>query len=407
MMTEEGGERIGSDQLQVIYERYRDDFISPEEWMQRKFEAHIRDGFRDIDEVDSGSQEIKKLVAYRDNLNQFFELINRPVGLSTGIAESYLSRIPSKDLKPEFDHLILRLRGETEYLEELEDVGIAAALLAGLENGRYDSWVRFFAPDSLVAKVMGKKSIGGVYLPLLDLAAFPFKSPTVEEMWASMADEGELPKLIFNLDHELTHDKQYSKMQKAMLYLPGLSRAVGYQTILSRYGLVPALSFMASTYHLVKKIRSNFTNDKILGEIHAFEATASNPGFGDKSLDERDEIARFVVDYYSENDSDFLLANKAFNLIRGLRVMGLDDREIGKLVSLARFSRDEQTYPKLDKRLKSEQERWGIKNDRDFYRVRRALLSRQELELQVQRHHARRISAEQLKIASGKGGWVN
>ena len=406
-MAENLGEKISGSNIQVIYERYGDEWITPAEWMQRKFEARIRNGFAGIEEVSSDNEEIKKLVDYRNQLNQNFDLIHQPVGLSTGIAKSYLARIPSEDLKPEFDHLILRLRGETEYLEELEDVGIAAGLLAGLEKGRYGSLVKFFAPDTLVAKVMRKKGIGGAYLPLLDLVVFPDKPPTVEEMWLSMANEGKLPKLIFNLDHELTHDKQYTKMQKALLHLPGLSRAVGYQTILSRYGLIPALSFMVSTYHLAKKLRANFTNDEILSEIHAFEAMASNPGFNDEGLDERGEIAGFVAGYYGDLDSDFLAANKAFNLIRGLRVMGLDDKAIGRLVSQTRFDEDKQTYPKLEKRLKKEQEHWGIEREEDYYRVRRALLSRQELELHVQRHYARRISAEQLKIASGKGGWVN
>ena len=146
-----------------------------------------------------------------------------------------------------------------------------------------------------------------------------------------------------------------------------------------------------------------------MGEIQAYEASASNPAFFQEDSDEEREITFSVVNDYGERGkhfSEMVKAKKAFDSIRTLRILGLNDREIGRVVSRARFNGKECTYPKLEKKIMEERKKWGIEDEETFRKVVGALLARQELELYVQRHHAQRIATEQLEIASGKKGWL-
>lgn len=375
---------------------------SPDAWMRRHFEKDIKNGFIFIDDIDQTSPRVRELIEYKQNLGEKFSLLREPVGLSRGIAESYMSRIPSGDLKPEFEEMILEVRRRTDYLEELEDVGIAAALASGFEDGKYGAWVRFFAPNALISRAMFKHNLAGVYLPTLDVAFFPNKLPTTEDMWLSLVDEGKLPREVLNLEHELTHDQQYTRGQRAMLILPEVGRVGGYYAIVSKYGVWTAIAFSFTAYNINKRLRERMKNDEVLAEIHAFEATASNPVYLEESLDEKGEIIDFVLRNYAEDVDQFEAASKAFDLVRSLRLLGLDDCEVGKLVSRARYDEDQRTYPKLEKRLETEKDNCGFERSRDFRLFLDALLSRQELELRVQRHSAQKIATEQLERAAGK-----
>lgn len=369
---------------------------------QQILQINIEYGFNLLKHVDSDNPKIKKLKEYKEGIEEKFNYLKKPVGLTPQQADLLMSRIPPEDRDAGFDAAILRLRRDTKYLDELEDVGISTALVNGLEKGKYGAYTLFLNPDNFFAKILKNGSASGCYLPILDTVIIPKNPPTSEEMWLRLATEGHLPDFVNTLDHELTHDQQYTKLQRS-----------AYLTISS----IPTATFFASLPHLggwksvalqqlliaTSRIATNrIKNDTMLSEIHSFNSSGNSPtSQNSRTINARD-VAFHIVDNYRIKNRDYIDAINAYNDIHTLRIMGVNDAEIGKVVSGAKYDEKTQSFPKLVKRIMQEKERWGVTSDDTFNIVRIALISQHELELQYQRHQAEEIAARELQREAGR-----
>ncbi|MCL5090612.1 MAG: hypothetical protein M1514_01235 [Patescibacteria group bacterium] len=147
-------------------------------------------------------------------------------------------------------------------------------------------------------------------------------------------------------------------------------------------------------------------NDEILGEIHAFAAEANSATTADEELKPGNELVEDIIKKYNFGKASLIQATAAFDAIRTLRVMGLDDKEIGQLVDGARYDPKTETYPKLEARLRQERNAWGIESNQEFEIIRRALLAKQDLEFHYQRRLAEKIATEVLEVEAGTKGWL-
>ncbi|MBU1070835.1 hypothetical protein KKG65_00290 [Patescibacteria group bacterium] len=374
---------------------------SPEDWMRKRWETNIVDGFSRLDNIKIGNPKIEKLKDYAKNLDEKFEYLNKPVGLTAQQAELLMSKIPKEDRDAGFDATILSLRKETNYLDELEEVGISAALLTGLENGKYKAFVLFLAPDSIFTKGMKKKGVMACYFSILDTVVVPQKAPTSEEMWLMLATEGRLPEFVSSLDHELTHDLQWSKGQRAIMLGLSTSQQVSYFSLLQKYGLLVALSVSSAIGILSRRLARKLDNDEMLAEIHAYEASASSPSAMDNPTD-KFQIAGHVIHEYELKSRIIEDALRAYDSIHLLRIMGLKDKKLGELVTRARFDEDTRTFPRLEQALIERKNDWGIINDEDFEKVTKALLAQHDMELRFQRHRAQEVATRELRRETGK-----
>jgi hypothetical protein len=287
-------------------------------------------------------------------------------------------------------------------LDELEDVGISTALVDGLENGKYGAYTIFLNPDNFFAKMLKRKHIGGSYAPLFDTTVIPEKPPSSEEMWLKLATEGQLPKFVNSLDHELTHDKQWNKLQRtAILTINSLPTAT-YLALYPHLGFLKSLAAQDLLLAVSRIASKKIDNDSMLGEVHAYNSGASSPTYHEPELDEVHEVASHIINSYNLKGRDYVDALLAYENVHTLRIMGVDDSEIGKIVSGAQFDKKIRSYPKLDKRVMEEKDKWGTTNKYDFMTVRRALLSQHELELRYQRHLAEQIAVRELQRETGK-----
>jgi len=373
-----------------------------EQKLERLFEENIRSSFSELEEIVSENPNIKALKEYGKGIEEKFAFLKKPVGLTPQQADLLMSRIPKEDRDSGFDAVILKLQRDTDYLEELEDVGISSALVDGLENGKYGAYTIFLNPDNFFSRMLKKRNIGGGYLPLLDTIIIPEKPPTSEEMWLKLATEGQLPNFINSLDHELTHDKQWKSSQRAaILTLSGLPLGT-YMATYSHLGFWSRLGIQEMALVVSRLATKRLRNDTLLSETQAYEAAGSSPTYHDPEMDEAKEVATHIIDAYGLKGRNYLDALIAYEKIHLLRIMGVDDNEIGKIVSGARFDSKNRTYPKLDKRVDDERDKWGVANDWDFHDVGRALIAQHELELRFQRHLAEQIAARELQRETGK-----
>ena len=91
------------------------------------------------------------------------------------------------------------------------------------------------------------------------------------------------------------------------------------------------------------------------------------------------------------------VAAKAYDLVHGLRLVGLNDTEIGNLVSRAKWDKERQTFPRIEERLDLEMEAMGCHSFGDRRAAMQALHTRFELEIARQRRLACQIAREELE----------
>lgn len=384
----------------LLLERYK--ISSPDKWAQIRWEHEIRLGFSALDLVGADNPKINELRKYKSTVEGKLLYLRKPVGLPVWEARYLMDRIPEQDRDAGFDATILRLQRETGYLKELEDVGISSALVAGLENGKFKALVKFLAPENFLAKSMTRKGVAASYAPILDTIFIPEKAPTSEEMWLMLATEGTLPEVIASLDHELTHDAQWSKQQRAaILGLSAVSTA-SYFALVRKYGVIAAIGISNAIRLLTNQMEKGLKNDEMLQEVHAFEASAESPTNGRERFIHRREIAEHIINAYEPSGKDLPDALYAYDLIHTLRILGMDDQELGKLVNLARFDKKTRSFPRLERAKLEKKSEWGIAGDDDFENVTDTLLAKHDLELALQRHKAEEIATRELKRETGQ-----
>lgn len=384
--------------------------LSTPDWLtypeQQRFrstwESSIRSRLSVINDFQSNNPRVGEIKRYFKESDSKIALLRKPVGIGHQQAELLLSRIPPEDRDAGFDSVILRLKKETDYLSELDEVGISDALLEGLDQGKYKAWVKFISPDSFYARGMQKRGSVGRYIPTFDMVIIPQKAPTSEDMWLMLATEGTLPRVVSDLDHELSHDLQWGKFQRTAII--GLSSvpSVSYFWLLKTYGVLTALGLSNAAGILSSRIVKNFDNDTLLAETHSYNASVSSATNSDKSLDGGLETAIHILESYKLKDRSLMDALYAYNLIYSMRMLRADDAELGKLVSMAKFDKKERNYPRLEKALSEKALEWGVDNKEDMEKLVIALGAKHDLELRYQRHLAEKVAVDVLFQETGR-----
>lgn len=344
----------------------------------------------------AGNPIVDELKRFAERVPEIAELVESERGMQYEQVERLLETLDPAVVDSGFRRLVSRLRTETDYFGELEDVGIAQALENGSLKGDYGARVKFIDPDSRKGRSMQKRGLKGYYRPHLDSISVLGNMPEAAEMWKTLATEGVLPEIVSVLDHELTHDAQFSKGQRVQMLSAPIIRFGSWLVVINQTNSLTGLAYLIGTYPIERKIVNDARNDKILGEVHAYSAAGSSPSNSDSRMDDAHEIIPHVAFGYGENFSDMGKATRAFKLLRALRGFGLDDREIGKLVCREKFDKKSRTFPGLEKRVDELREEFDLMDDQEFEIVFRAMGQKQLFDLAEQRALARRIASQEL-----------
>lgn len=370
-----------------------------EEILSESVKRRIAAAFAKLASIESSNPEVQALKDYGDNLELKFSSIKKNPTLNNQQILEKLREIPVEELPMRFARMIERIQLETHYFTELTDVGISKNIIPGLESGEFGAKVIFGVENrSKLVKMMSdleSTTEGGAYNPLFDVSFILDSVPTDIEIWDSIATAGMLPPVFSVLDHELTHDTQFGKLQRFGMWA---TFAAGSGVALSAHLAVGVIATPISllTLSAASKIIQRFGNDEILSEIHAIDAAASSPSNADTTLDEKHEIVRCVAFNYCDGHADIPKALKAYDLVHTLRVLGLNDIEIGKLVSGERYDEEKETYPALQARLDKELLKLGPLSDGDKKLLIEALHARYELHLYELKAQARNIAINEI-----------
>lgn len=268
------------------------------------------------------------------------------------------------------------MQQETEYLRELQEVGISEALLVGLEKGDYSAYVKF----AKITKTAAER-YKGTYTDLHDEVLLADSAPTSEESLIPLISEGKLPFVITALFHELIHDQQSIGPIKSALH----------------HELLPT--------DLDKRYR-----DRYLREMQAYHAQNMTPwGFDYSPLDKlRKHPPGLVVKvgtFDINNNRDF---NRLFKLFCALSAFGVSNPELSYLVKKEQLSNTRgSVYEFLERKLLEKRKEWGIEDNEDDYKITvEALLAKQECEILLARHQAQNIATEVLMVEAGVKGFV-
>lgn len=93
-------------------------------------------------------------------------------------------------------------------------------------------------------------------------------------------------------------------------------------------------------------------------------------------------------------------AQKAYELIRSLILLGSTELEMANTIRLVGFDKAEKTYPKLEKKLKQARDRLGLSDDEQFKFAITALDFDRIIEIAELRVHAMRTADRHLTNTS-------
>jgi hypothetical protein len=135
-----------------------------------------------------------------------------------------------------------------------------------------------------------------------------------------------------------------------------------------------------------------------LGELQAFQAASSSPTYNDPTLDERHEIVDFVKRGYGTRHKlpSVIALGQAFDILMTLRLLGTNDKELGRIVGESRYDQRSKSYPRLEEELKARRKALGLMNNGDFEIILGALQARFDVDKFLERRAARRVACEAL-----------
>jgi|CXWL01.1.fsa_nt_gi hypothetical protein len=364
----------------------------------KKAETLAQSAFPALDSIEPHRATIPlvdELFQYRSTLSQRLLLAAADRGLRPDRADKLLNLLTPAQLHDGFQALMQHLRDETNYLKELEDTLIAQALPHPVEEGSFGAKVKFVPPRSGVSKLLNRKRAQGAYHPSLDVAMVFSQAPTQREIWHALATTGVLPAAITILDHELTHDTQVNKSQRALMWLFRGSNFAVEMAAFGQFGFLGGLGVNSLIKPGKNKVAESVFGNTGLLETHAFEAASASPTANVRQCDERDEIITAVTNYPGARMSPDE-ARLAYDLIRSLRLLGLNDRELGPLVSADRFDKKKKTFPRMAAALEDERAKRNLQDQGVFAFVREALEARHQVELLAESAGARRLASKGL-----------
>ncbi len=370
-------------------------------------EKKVRSRFSKLRKLkESKSPLVQELRNYQKEIAEKLSELKGPAALGPGRAHRLLEFLEEPTARSVFERVVERLRTETSYLHELEDTNIAAYLGTGLKKGKYGARVEFVAGKKAEATNF-EPHVSGSYDYLWDKAKIRGEAPSVQEMWAELAESGSLPQQIAFLDHELTHDHQASLLSRlgmigisgAKWGMTGMQGALGFQHSPS-LGLFSAIGFERLMRPLEVLGYTKLLNDRILAEVHAWDAHTSSPAFIDPMINDHEDVLAQIMTGYARGPKDTIRAMAALKLVRALRLLGRDDKEIGKLVQRERMDPEKAVYPSLYEEAEKLFEKNGIFSGAEKDALLEVLEGRALLEKYLQRHRAAKIASEELLRAS-------
>ncbi|MCB0320473.1 MAG: hypothetical protein KDD60_06055 [Bdellovibrionales bacterium] len=356
--------------------------------------VRIGKAFCALDEIPTTNQLIEKLKKYGANLNDTFAELDHQAPPSPNDLERAFEHLSPLETREGLRHVIKRLQDETRYLCQLDEVGVSQNLATGIDHGQYRVPVQFSGEkDSLLSKALKFSGIGGVYWPLGNSCLIGGQAPTAKALWANLAAYGSLPKVVGILEHELTHELQYSMPQRLLLW--GAMGAGVLGAIALDRTFVPGAGL--PIFHLGTLLSKRIANDTGLAEVHAYEATASSPANSSAKLDDEHEIIHQVAFKYLRGTDSVPAIKTAYDQIHTLRVFGLNDHEIAGVIRGDRYDKNSGNYPRLDRRVELESARYGELTDGQFAILRKALFAQFEVERHMKKSNARKIAVEELE----------
>ena len=344
---------------------------------------------------------------FREELSQFYRTFQpRLDGIESRMTHITDASVLPRHLKLVSDEradrilgeVVARLSTETTYLHEIGDTKIGEALACGFKGSSFGALVVWMNGDTRPGRLVERLAGGerdDLYNPMFDIALILDKKPQSKDILVHMIDDGTLPEGIAALDKALTHDLQISKSQRALLY--GAQSIVGLPVLALRFLGVPPLVgrtvFAAFQRKVSQVLFPGLFNDNALSELHASEASAHSPTASASLSDEVEDIVTRVSERKGTKQSpDALL--RAYAQLHALRLLGMNDRELGTIVSRAQYNPETESYPKLDAALVERRHTDGLENDALFIQTMSHMHHARELECWLLQQEARAIAIE-------------
>ncbi len=383
----------------------------------------INQSLQPILAVNSAIPLIIQLQDYiRNSLPHDLSYISQPSGAMAARADQLLNGFESEEeVEAGFFRLITNL-GRTPYLAQLADENIPSGLANGLHKGRYAARVKFVDPNSPYIKVIKRLTDPQYYNSLLDTAVLPANIPKTSFFWKMLIAEGKLPEIVAVLDKALVADRQFTKFQRAILGPPLAFRFMAGNALLTipwPTGWIVSTAFNVGSLPGVFGLNYLLGNDPILSTIHASEAAFYSPTSMDETQspgEVRESIINTSVSFNQTRNSilsrfrdvdEREKAEAAFDLIHRMRILGnMDDIQIGKAVTRARYNREAATFPKLKRVVDSLEASLGLNEvGLDKEKIIAAIEARYELSLLTARRQAQELAFQILE--EERGGWLS
>ena len=362
-----------------------------------KWQATIQLAFQGLEHL-SNSPLAKELRAYPEQANEKLQFLQQPVGLSPALARQYLGRVASlgpEELEGRLLATLGRIRRETHYLDDLDASDTWSLLLKEWAGKRLHLPIVVYPHrNPLIPRRLCKEYNAG-YFPSFGIIVMCHDLPSAREAWQALVTQGVFPRPLASLHHEITHHLQYSPSQ----HLINNALLISSGPLIFSYNHNPTirLATILATSSLTVLSLTFSENDLILGETQAWSATANSPSSLHNS---GGEVINTVVTLYPDGPATNLKALRAYRLIQALRLLGVSDRNIGRLVQKAKWSRQAETYPHLQREVEQRFATLGIKGEGEQEIVLAALRVRHALELLVNRHQAQEIASGELQAAA-------
>lgn len=306
--------------------------------------------------------------------------------------------LSDKEVEQGWPKVVERITKETRAFDELKETGIIYNLSQGIENGKYGVSLKFGKKDEgKNGKVHSSSTtIGWIRKRLGHPIVFVKNPPPPKrEMWESIATYGSFMsseegypnvKAIGTLDHELTHNLQWSKSGYESHHASQLSPITPFEAI-SLYTVLPNLLIIL--HSLVKHRREK--PRLALEEIQTFKSGEA-AGFGKWPFS---ELVDHLKERYDFEDIDVLISG--ITEIERLKALGINDEEIGKLVKSANWDKETATFPSLEKEI----EELAKEKELDIEDVDNLVLAHR-LQGEIEFEKARIIAQEELKKIAEK-----
>lgn len=402
-------------------EKPREREVCLRELIAPEFQAALRGAFDALDNLPTNWRSrslIQGLQDYGAKLDTHLGTSYREKPLDTKTVKRLISAGPA--IASRFDRMLYRLRNESNFLDNLDEVGTLKLMFSTPRTEDVGVPVKFFPREKWIAK-FGRK-VAGLYFPSNESVMIRGKAPSPARMWLSIASRGELPREISVLHHELVHAAQ------GRFDNPGFWKIMGAAVAITASFFVPLALFGTTLGSLVtiggcalytmylfykaqaekgKKHADPRVRDLQRGRCAKLEAQAwlshlslpgDRHGGGSFNFDRvKSEVINTLAHHlvYGLGSESKGLTNRALDTLWSLRLLGVGERDIAMIVARTSTDFHKGKLPQLEHRLEKELRYWGL-DDATAPVVLRALAGKAELEHHVQKFKARQIAREEL-----------